>query len=53
MRLIKFVMGIITDIIKSADARIQSYLTSGISSYNQKNDTSSYRPDKYSRFFFL
>ena len=32
LHLIKFIMGIITDIIISADARKQTYLTSGISS---------------------
>jgi len=45
-------MGIITDIILSADARKQTYLTSEISSYNQINDTASYRPDKFSGICF-
>jgi hypothetical protein len=45
-------MGVITDIIIPEDARKQSYLTSGISSYNQKNATASYRPDKFSRICF-
>jgi len=31
-------MGIITDVIISADDRKQTSLTSGISSYNQEND---------------
>ena len=53
LHLTKFVMGINTDIKRCADARKQTYLTPGISSYYQKNGTSSYRPDTFSRIYSI
>jgi hypothetical protein len=45
-------MGIITNIIPSADARKQTSPASGISSYRQEYDRATYRPNKFSRIRF-
>jgi len=52
LHLIKFVKDHYRYMKIFADSRKQTYVTSGISSYNQKSDVANCRPDKFSRICF-